>query len=130
RSACKSLRSSQSAMGGGPEEGKLARPHRLAWTPAHTRAISTGSTTFAIRRIQPPLFTRCQPMRIWVLGFSPYADPGHSFSARPAPAEHLGHLILPDVSWIVLDAPARRVFFLRIAGCRRRKPRSPLRSKL
>src|SRR5262245_51116286 len=32
--------------------------------------ISTGSTTFAIRRIQPPLFKRCQDAH-WVLGVLP-----------------------------------------------------------
>ena len=35
--------------GDGPDEGKLACPRRLAWTPARTRAISRGTTTFAIR---------------------------------------------------------------------------------
>src|SRR5262249_55319778 len=52
-------------------EGKPACPHRLAWTAPRTRAISTGSTTFAIRRLQPPLFKRCQMMRIGFWGVLP-----------------------------------------------------------
>jgi hypothetical protein len=90
-------------------EGKPACPHRLAWTP-RTRAISTGFTTFAIQGIQPPLFKRCQMLRIWVLGLSPYADPVPLFFCRAGPYAALGHTSL-DVSWIVLDAPAPGLSF-------------------
>ena len=63
----------------------------------HT-AISTGFTTFAIRGIQPPLFKRCQMMRIgfWRLApffcrARPYAAWGTCLDDHPALAgQHLG----------------------------------------